>query len=184
MRAVTTLVTMHAPGRTDFRFPLRASGPRAIAPAVGVAIAVAALVGGCTGQTSGPVAPAVASPTSGIPSVDAVQAAIGGNWNRPLSAVDSPCRLGDEPARGDGVQDVASTVAQAARSEEDAKAAAQLASSALADAGAEPSDVIQANGIAAVTGTHDDASSVTVTIDASQSYIEFRSECVAADDTA
>ncbi|GGA67625.1 hypothetical protein GCM10011490_17770 [Pseudoclavibacter endophyticus] len=151
--------------------------------ATGIAIAGALALAGCSGGGGGAVAPASATPDTGIAAIDAVQSAIGGTWSGIVELPHTACVVGDEPKPGDGMQSVRSTSSPAARSEDDALRAAELAAEALSGIGATTGDVSQADDIATVSAVDEYASSMTVTVTTEQAYIEYRSTCSGGNET-
>lgn len=117
--------------------------------------------------------------STGFPEVDAVQAAIGGNWGAPQELPHSACPLPGEEAPGTGMQSITTTVSQADRSSGDARAAAELAAEALVNAGATPGEVTDVpEGGASVSATTESAATIVVTVVTDSALIEYRTECI------
>lgn len=176
---------------TNSPMPARSTPLRALAAAT--ALAVAALLAGCAG--SGAVAPVSTSTTSpgasgaavsapsGYPEIDAVKAAIGGDWSPVMELPHSVCT--PEGGEADsGMQNIATTTSTTSRSTGDAREAARLAGEALAQTGMTAEAPAETEGGATVSATGPTGATALVTVDGTQATIEVRTECAIGDETA
>lgn len=143
------------------------AGGGAVAP---VSTASTGAAGGTNGAPAGEV--------TAYPEIDAIRAALGGDWTRLQELPHSACTPeGGEP--DSGMQNVATTSSQASRSAADALAAAQLAAEALTEHGYTVSqEPTETGGTATVSASIDGESTITVTVDGTQATIDYRTLCI------